>query len=124
MAVKMDCTNYTLVNNTGTVVTPIATGADTTTLYITPTVACHKLILILTNTAAGAITVDIAKGDYWAGVAMTQVSIAQNIPKAFVFESARFMKSQANAAAVTDYCIKVTIGAAAVTTSYQVIQLP
>jgi len=125
MAVKMECTNYSLVRNTGTLVTPIATGADTTTLLITPTVSCNKLILILTNSAAGAVTVDIAKGDFWGGKAMTQVSLAQNVPKAFCFESARSMEWEANVAATANaYRIKVTIAAAAVTTSYQVIQLP
>jgi len=125
MAVKVECTNYDLIRNTGVVVTPIATGADTTTLLITPTVSCNKLILILTNTAAGAVTVDIAKGDFWAGKAMVQVSLAQNVPQAFCFESARLMEWEANVAATAyAYRIKVTIAAAAVTTSYQVLQLP
>ena len=125
MAVKIDCTNYTLVQNTGTLVTAIATDSDTTTLLITPTVSCNKLILILLNTAAGAVTVDIAKGDFWAGKAMTQVSLAQNVPKAFCFESAKSMEWEADVAGTTfAYRIKVTIAAAAVTTSYQVIQLP
>ena len=120
MAVINALTNYTLVRNTGTVVTPIATDTDTTTLVLTPTVGTNKLILILTNTAAGAVTVDIAKGDYWAGVAMVQVSLAQNVPRAFCFEGARFQKG---VAAAND-TITLTVAAAAVTTSYQVIQLP
>jgi len=125
MAVKIECTNYTLVRNTGTLVTPIATDADTTTLLITPTVSCNKLILILTNTAAQAVTVDIAAGDFWAKTAMTQVSLAQNVPKAFCFESALVMSLEANVAGDEDlYRIKVTVAAAAATTSYQVIQLP
>lgn len=125
MAVKIECTNYTLVRNTGTVVTAIATAADTTTLLITPTVSCNKLILILTNTAAGAVTVDIAKGAFWAGKAMVQVSLAQNVPQAFCFESARVMTWEANVAATANaYRIKVVVAAAAVTTSYQVIQIP
>lgn len=126
MTVKNDLTNYTLVRNTGTVVTPIATDADTTTLLITPTVSCNKLILILTNEAAGAVTVDIAKGAFWAGEAMEQVSLAENIPKAFCFESAKVMTWEAEEAEAKEeaYRIKVTVAAAAITTKYQVIQLP
>ena len=125
MAVKMECTNYTLVRNTGTLVTAIATGADTTTLLITPTVSCNKLILILVSSAATPGVVNIDKGSFWAGKAMTEVTLVQNVPQAFCFESAKVMTWEANVAATESaYRIKVTLGTAAVTTSYQVIQLP
>ena len=120
MAVIQALTNITLVRNTGTVCTAVATAADTTTLVCTPTKGTNKLVIILFNSAAGAVTVDIAKGDYWAGKAMTQVSLAQNVPRAFVFESARFAKA-VSAAADT---ITLTVAAAAVTTSYMCLELP
>lgn len=122
--VNIDATNYKLVLNTGTIVTLIATSSDTATLIVTPTVACHKLIIIITDTA-GSQTVDVAKGDYWAGKAMTQVTLAANVPRAFIFESARVKTWDLNNAADTyAYRIILTFGTPATTTKYQVIELP
>ena len=117
----MAVTNISLVKNTGTAVTGTAIGDDTVTLTITPTQRCDKLVLIITSTGATGFDVDVAAGDYWAGVAMTTVAIVQNVPKAFVFEAARFMKNVDAA----DDTIVVTLGAdATTTTSYQCLELP
>jgi len=126
MAASMDCTNISLVRNTGTVCTGTAIGSDTVTLLITPTQSCNKLVLILTSTDAASYTVDIAAGDFWAGTAMTQVTVAQNVPKAFVFESAMNSALQGNTADSADaYRIKLTLSAPATTgTSFQVLELP
>jgi len=122
--VNIDATNYTLVNNTGTICTVIATSANTATLIVTPTVACKKVVIIITDTA-GSQTVDVAKGDYWFGKAMTQVTLAANVPRAFVFESARVKTWDLNNAEDTyDYRIILTFGTPAITTKYQVLQLP
>jgi len=120
MAVIQALTNISLVRNTGTVCTAVATGADTTTLVCTPTKGTNKLVIILFNSASSAVTVNIAAGDYWAGVAMTQVSLAQNIRRAFVFESAKFAKNVSGAADT----ITLTVAAAATTTSYMCLELP
>lgn len=122
--VNIDATNYTLVANTGTICTKIATSSDTATLIITPTVPCRKVVVIITDTA-GSQTVDVAKGAFWAGKAMTQVTLAANVPRAFVFESAKSMTWSLNNAADTyAYRIVLTFGTPAVTTGYQVLQLP
>jgi len=125
MAVGMDVTIYTAVNLTGTIVTETAIGDDTVSLIITPTKACRKLIFILTNGGA-AYTVDVAKGDYWAGKAMTQVAMATE-KRVFIFEAAESYKSQVSVAAPAVYAdrIKITLSAAATTTTtYLCIELP
>jgi len=122
--VRIDGTNYTLVKNTGTICTKIALSADSEELLVTPTVPCHKVIVILESTAGGQ-TVDIAKGDFWAGKAMTQVTLAANVPRAFIFDSARvFAWDLNNAEDAYDYRITFTFGTPAITTGYQIIQLP
>jgi len=122
--VNIDATNYTLVNNTGTICTKIATSADTATLIVTPTVPCKKVVIIITDTA-GSQTVNVAKGDFWAGKAMTEVTLAANVPRAFVFESAKVMTwDYNNALDELAYRIILTFGTPAVTTGYQVLQLP
>lgn len=122
MAANMAVTNITLVRNTGTVCTGTAIGDDTVTLTITPTQSCNKLVLIITSTGATGFDVDIAAGDYWAATAMTTVAIAQNVPKAFVFEAANYMKYVSGD---NDDTIVVTLGADATTTvAYQCLELP
>ena len=122
--VNIDADLYTLVENTGTIVTVIATSSDTATLIVTPTVPCKKLIIIITDTA-GSQTVDVAKCDFWAGKAMAQVTLAANVPRAFIFESAKVMTWDLNNAEdAYAYRIILTFGTPAVTTKYQVIQLP
>lgn len=123
--VNIDATLRTLVMNTGTLCTATATAADTATLIITPTGRCDKLVLILESSAATPGVVNVAKGDFWGGKAMTEVTLAQNVPKAFVFESARLMTWDYNNAEDTyAYRIIVTLGTPANTTKYTVLQLP
>jgi len=124
MAVKMDVTILDAVVRTGTVITETAIGADTTTLLITPTKHCSKLVFILTNGGAD-YTVDVAKGDFWAGKAMTQITMTAE-KRVFVFEAAESFEWELDTAGTTyDYRIKITLGAAATTTTtYLCIQLP
>jgi len=124
MATSKDATIYDLVLNTGTIVVPVALDSDTVSLVITPTRPCRKLMLLVTNGGAG-YDIDIVAGGYWAGQAMTTVTMAAEV-RAFVFEAARFLKYQVNTAgSVYDYRIIVTFGAAATTTTYYtVMQLP
>ena len=117
-------TNVDLARNTGTVCTPLVlTAGNVSKLVITPTAPCAKLVLLLQNTAATAVKADVAAGDYWAGKAMTQVSVAQNTMRAFVFESAKNMKYVSGATANDKIEVNLTDGAAD-TTLYRVIQLP
>lgn len=122
---SLDLTNYTLIRNEAVIVTALAANT-VTPLLITPTVGMNKVILILMDTSADDdVTVDIAAGDFWAGKAITQITLLQNVPRAFCFESAKVMSWEANTAATANaYRIKVTIGNANATTVYQVIQLP
>ena len=124
MAVKMDVTILDAVVRTGTVITETAIGSDTTTLLITPTKHCSKLVFILTNGGAD-YNIDVAKGDFWAGKAMTQVAMTAE-KRVFVFEAAESFEWEANAAGSANaYRIKITLGAAATTTTtYLCIQLP
>ena len=124
--IKQDVTNVTLALSTGTVCTPVAIAADTTTLIITPTTKCTKLILLIVNSGADyAIT--CAAGDYWAGKAITEVTMSAET-RAFVFEAARSMQQGvATNADATDLAdrIVVTLGAAATTTTaIRVLELP
>jgi len=122
--VRIDGINYDLVNNTGTICTRIALSADSAQLLVTPTVACKKVVVILESTAGGQ-TVNVAKGDFWAGKAMTEVTLAANVPRAFVFESAKvFAWDLNNAEDVSAYRITFVFGTPAVTTYYQILQLP
>jgi len=124
MAVKQDVVILDAVNRTGTVIAETAIGADTTTLLITPTKNCRKLIFILTNGGAD-YTIDVAKGDFWAGKAMTQITMTAE-KRVFVFEGAESFEWEENAAgSASDYRIKIILGAAATTTTtYLCIQLP
>ncbi len=124
MAVKMDVTILDAVVRTGTVIAETAIGDDTTTLLITPTKHCSKLVFILTNGGA-SYTVDVAKGDFWAGRAMTQITMGGSTKRVFVFEAAESFKWEENAAGTESaYRIKITLGAAATTTTtYLCIQL-
>jgi len=119
MATNIAVTPTNVVRNTGTIVAPVAIDADTVTLTITPTKGCNKLVLVLTNGGAG-YDVDVAAGNYWAGKAMTAVTMAAET-RVFCFESARFA---AYVSAAADKIV-VTVGAAATTTTtYQCFQLP
>ena len=119
----MDVTILDAVVRTGTVITETAIGADTTTLLITPTKACKKLVFILTNGGAD-YAVDVTKGGFWAGKAMTQITMTAE-KRVFVFEAAESFKWVLDTAGTTyAYRITITLGAAATTTTtYLCIQL-
>lgn len=122
--VRVDATMYNAVKGTGTICTRIACSADTAQLLVTPTVPCKKVIVILESTTGGQ-TVNVAKGDFWGGKAMTEVTLAANVPRVFVFDSAEvFAWDLNNAEDAYDYRITFVFGTPAVTTYYQVIQLP
>ena len=122
MAVTQAVTNISLVRNTGTICTGTAIADDTTTIVITPTQGCERLIFILTSTGATGFDVDVAAGDYWAGTAMTTVAITQNVPRAFIFESARH---KAYVSGSSQDTITITVGANATTTvAFQCLELP
>jgi len=126
MAVKQDVTNVTLVRNTGTVCTGVAIADDTTTLLITPTKGCNKLIVYINNGGA-TYTIDCAAGDYWAGKAMTQISMAGSTERAFVFEAAVSMQQDvANTAASgnADRIVLTLAAGATTTTTVRVLELP
>ena len=91
-------TNVNLIEGTGVAVPVTAFTSDTSvndteTLIITPTRPGCKLVLIINENGSGdqgAMSVTITAGDYWAGVAMAAVTIANTIKKAFVFEPAKY----------------------------------
>jgi len=119
---NQDVTIYSLTRNTGVVCTPVA--VTQTDLIITPTKSCNKLVLIISTTNGAGCTVNIAAGGFWAKQALTQVTVANGVPQAFVFESARYSKYVVNTAGVVyDYRITVVLGTTA-TTNYQCLQLP
>ena len=76
-----DVTNIDLIRDSGVVCTAVAFVADTDnlaeTLTFIPTQPCNHLVLIINEVSSGgAMTVDVAAGNYWAALAMTQVSVA------------------------------------------------
>lgn len=87
-------TNIALVREAGVAVTAIAFTSDTTandteTLIITPTCPGGRIIVIISEVSgAGPLGVNVAKGDYWAGKAMTAGSIAASTSEAFIFQAA------------------------------------
>jgi len=129
-----------LALETGTLVTPQAFVSDTSdndteTLVITPSKGCRKLVVIITETNAstgGTMKVDCAAGSFWAGKAMTQVSIAVSTAKAFVFEGAKHLGNESGVGAVdadqAKIQIKVTPDSGQKLTehgaTWQVFQLP
>ena len=88
---NVDLTRETGVAVTATAFTSDTSADDTETLIITPTRRGTQLVVIINNVASdqGSLAVDCAAGDYWAGVAMTQVAVAQGTSKALVFEPAK-----------------------------------
>lgn len=83
-----------LLREAGVVVTPVAftevTIDDTETLTITPTKRGNKLVIIISEVSGtdGTMTIDVAAGDYWAALAMTQVSVAQGTSVAIMLQAA------------------------------------
>ena len=83
-----------LTREAGTVITAVAftetSANETETLVITPSLAGSRLILIINEVSgdSGTMTVDCAAGDYWAGEALSTVSVAQATDVVLCFEPA------------------------------------
>jgi len=88
-------TNVDLIREEGVVCTVTAftsdnAANDTETLIITPTRRGTQLVVIINEVSgAGPLGVNVAAGDYWAGVAMTAGTVASSTSVAFVFEPAK-----------------------------------
>ena len=127
-----------LVAETGTLVTAVAftsdvAGDDTETLVIVPRGPCHKMVVIINEVSGGGdMTVNCKAGSFWAGQAMTEVTVASGTSKAFVFESAKHYGNEGLGAVDADEAkIQVSVAPGAglklVTThgaTWQVFQLP
>jgi len=108
-----DVTNIDLIRDSGVVCTAVAFVADTDnlaeTLTFIPTQPCNHLVLIINEVSSGgAMTVDVAAGNYWAALAMTQVSVASGTSKAFVFTSARYQTTTGVDATESKIVVTVT----------------
>ena len=92
--VNKTVTNIPLVREAGTTVTATALTSDTSaddteTLVITPTGPGNRIIVIINNVSAGgSMTAECAAGDYWAALAMSTVTIAQQTAVAIIFQAA------------------------------------
>lgn len=123
-------TNVQLIRETGVVVTAVAltsdvSANDTETLIITPTVPGNQMVLIINEiSGGGAMTATCAAGDYWAGKAMSTVTIASGTSKAIIFDTAMHKDKDDNTFEVV---IAPVAGGKLVTThaaTWQIMQFP
>ena len=123
-------TNVALARETGTAVTAVAltsdaAGDNTETLIITPTCPANRIILIVNEVlGGGTMTVNVAAGDYWAALAMTEVSISASTSKAFIFQAAMHQDKDDNTievviAPASGLKLKTNHGA-----TWQIMQMP
>ena len=83
-----------MVLNAGTAFSPTAATADTAdlaeTFSFTPSKPDGKCLIIIDNVATdqGAITAVVSAGEFYAGKAISGISVAQGTKEGIVFESA------------------------------------
>ncbi len=83
-----------MVLNAGTAFSPTAATANTAdlaeTFTFTPSKPDDKCLIIIDNVATdqGAITAEVSAGGFYAGKAISSISVAQGTKEGIVFESA------------------------------------